>query len=228
MRQLTVILSVLTAAIFETHAGSLDWLFDTASNDDTARKQAEFFVWDGVSHAVSASFEKVNLVEKDGPFYLFHVVITSPRTGGKRDRSSYLVCFKLTEDRTDFLRRRSSPSIGTATKLSSRSSRSLTTSASSHCYPTTPVVGTRAFARVKDTTLLRIPKAEFQKVLTQRNTLKDLLSQERTAAGPSERDPHDEVGPDMGALQVRQRLHQYRHPLRAGDALPDAVHFSFA
>jgi len=102
MRQLTVILSVLTAAIFETHAGSLDWLFDTASNDDTARKQAEFFVWDGVSHAVSASFEKVNLVEKDGPFYLFHVVITSPRTGGKRDRSSYLVCFKLTEDRTDF------------------------------------------------------------------------------------------------------------------------------
>jgi len=30
----------------------------------------------------------------------------------------------------------------------------------------------------EDTTLLRIPKAEFQKVLTQRNTLKDLLSQE--------------------------------------------------
>ena len=30
----------------------------------------------------------------------------------------------------------------------------------------------------EDTTLLRIPKAEFQKVLTQRHTLKDLLSQE--------------------------------------------------
>ena len=30
----------------------------------------------------------------------------------------------------------------------------------------------------EDTTLLRIPKAEFQKVLTQRQTLKDLLSQE--------------------------------------------------
>src|SRR5262249_29371038 len=29
----------------------------------------------------------------------------------------------------------------------------------------------------EDTTLLRIPKAEFQKVLTQRHTLKDLLSQ---------------------------------------------------
>ena len=28
----------------------------------------------------------------------------------------------------------------------------------------------------KDTTLLRIPKAEFQKILTQRQTLKDLLS----------------------------------------------------
>src|SRR5215472_8972137 len=30
----------------------------------------------------------------------------------------------------------------------------------------------------EDATLLRIPKAEFQKVLTQRNTLRDLLSQE--------------------------------------------------
>src|ERR1700756_1145159 len=30
----------------------------------------------------------------------------------------------------------------------------------------------------EDTTLLRIPKGEFQKILTQRNTLKDLLSQE--------------------------------------------------
>src|ERR1043165_5983842 len=30
----------------------------------------------------------------------------------------------------------------------------------------------------EDTTLLRIPKAEFQRALTQRNTLKDLLSEE--------------------------------------------------
>ncbi len=102
MRQLTVILTALTVAIFQTHAGSLDWLFDAVNNDDIARREAEFFVWDGVSHAVSASFEKVNLIEKDGPFYLFHVVITSPGAQGERDRNSYLVCFKFTEDRTDF------------------------------------------------------------------------------------------------------------------------------
>ena len=32
----------------------------------------------------------------------------------------------------------------------------------------------------------------------------------------------------MGPLYVRQRFHQYRHPLRAGDGLPDTVHFSIA
>lgn len=102
MRQLTVLLTVLTVAIFETRAGILDSLFDAANNDDTARKEAKFFVWDGVSHAVAATFEKVNLVEKDGSFYLFHVVITSRGARGKRDRSSYLVCFKLAQDRTEF------------------------------------------------------------------------------------------------------------------------------
>ena len=59
-------------------------------------------MWDGVSHPVSATFEKVDIVEKDWPFYLFHVVIASPRAGIKRDRSSYLVCFKLTELATEF------------------------------------------------------------------------------------------------------------------------------
>jgi hypothetical protein len=102
MRQLTVILTVLTVAIFETRAGILDSLFDAGNNGDIARKEAKFFVWDGVSHPVSATFEKINLVEKDGPFYLFHVVISSPGARGKRDRSSYLVCFKLAPDRTEF------------------------------------------------------------------------------------------------------------------------------
>jgi hypothetical protein len=51
---------------------------------------------------VSARFEKVNVVDKDWPFYLFHVVLTSPVSGMGRDRSSYLVCFRLGEDRTDF------------------------------------------------------------------------------------------------------------------------------
>ena len=59
-------------------------------------------MWDGVSHPFSASFEKVDIVDKDGPFYLFHVVITSPGAGVECDRSSYLVCFKLTERTTEF------------------------------------------------------------------------------------------------------------------------------
>ncbi len=102
MRQLTVILTALTVVTFQTHAGSLDWLFDVANNDNIARRQAQFLVWDGVPHPFSASFEKVDIVDKDWPFYLFHVVITSPGAGVERDRSSYLVCFKLTERTTEF------------------------------------------------------------------------------------------------------------------------------
>jgi hypothetical protein len=102
MRQLTVILTALTVATFQTHAGSLDWVFDVVNNDNIARRQAQFLVWDGVSHPFSASFEKVDIVDKDWPFYLFHAVITSPGAGVERDRSSYLVCFKLTEHTTEF------------------------------------------------------------------------------------------------------------------------------
>jgi hypothetical protein len=102
MRQLTLILTALTVAIFETPAGTLDWLFDVANNDIIARREAQSLVWDGVSHPISAAFEKVNIVDKDGPFYLFHVVITSPGAGAARDRGSYLVCFKLTERTTEF------------------------------------------------------------------------------------------------------------------------------
>jgi hypothetical protein len=102
MRQLTVILTALTVATFQTHAGSLDWLVDVVNNDNIAREQAQFLVWDGVSHPFSASFEKVDVVDKDWPFYLFHVVLTSPGVGVERDRSSYLVCFRLTEHTTEF------------------------------------------------------------------------------------------------------------------------------
>jgi hypothetical protein len=102
MRELTVVLTVLTVATFQMRAGILDGLFDAANNDDIARKQAKFLVWDGVSHLSSARFEKVDLVDKDLPFYLFHIVLTSPRAGVERDRSSYLVCFKLTERATEF------------------------------------------------------------------------------------------------------------------------------
>src|SRR6478672_12807076 len=102
MRQLAVTLIALTIATFQTRAVSLDWLFNVANNDNIAREQARFLVWDGVPHPFSARFEKVDIVDKDGPFYLFHVVITSPGAGVERDRSSYLVCFKLTERTTEF------------------------------------------------------------------------------------------------------------------------------
>jgi hypothetical protein len=102
MRQLNVILTALTVVTFQMHAGSLDWLFDGVNNDAIARGEAQFLVWDGVPHPSSASFEKVDLVDRDGPFYLFHVVISSPGAGVERDRSSYLVCFKLTEHATKF------------------------------------------------------------------------------------------------------------------------------
>jgi len=102
MRQFTVILTALTLATFQTHAGRLDWLFDIANKDNIARTEAESLVWDGVPHPLSASFEKVDIVDKDWPFYLFHVVITSPGAGLQRDRSSYLVCFRLAERTTEF------------------------------------------------------------------------------------------------------------------------------
>ena len=102
MRQLTVILTALTVATFQMQAGSLDWLFDVVTNDNIARREAQSLVWDGVPHPSSARFHKVDMVDKDWPFYLFHVVLTSPGARGKRNRSSYLVCFKLTEHTTEF------------------------------------------------------------------------------------------------------------------------------
>lgn len=102
MRQLSVIVAALAAATFETHAGNLDWVFDVPNNDEIARGQAQFLVWDGVSHPPRAAFEKIEIVDKDWPFYLFHVVLSSPGRGGERDRSSYLVCFKLAESTTEF------------------------------------------------------------------------------------------------------------------------------
>ena len=102
MRQLTVIVTALAVATFQTYAGGLDLFFDVGNNDKIARQDAKFLVWDGVPHPFSASFEKVDIVDKDWPFYLFHVVLTSPGARAKRDRSSYLVCFRLTEHTTQF------------------------------------------------------------------------------------------------------------------------------
>jgi len=102
MRQLILILTSLTVATFQTHAGSLAWLFDVVNSDEIARRQAQSLVWDGVSHPISARFQKVEIIDKDWPFYLFNVVMTSPGTGGQRDRSSFLVCFKLAERTTEF------------------------------------------------------------------------------------------------------------------------------
>ena len=102
MRQLAVILTALTLGTFQTHAGNLEWTFDIAKNDNIARTEAQFLVWDGVPHSFSARFEKIDIIDKDWPFYLVHVVITSPSAGAERDRSSYLVCFRLTPLGTDF------------------------------------------------------------------------------------------------------------------------------
>ena len=102
MRQLAVILTALTLATFQARAGILDWLRDPVNKDDIARSQAQFLVMDGVSHPSSASFEKVNIIDKDGPFYLFHVVLTTPGGGVDRYRKSYLVCFRLTDRATEF------------------------------------------------------------------------------------------------------------------------------
>jgi hypothetical protein len=102
MRQLAVILTALTIATFQALGGGLDWLLDVANHDNIAREQAQSLVWDGVSHPFSARFEKVDIVDKDWPFYLFHVVIASPGREAKRDRGSYLVCFRLTQCTTEF------------------------------------------------------------------------------------------------------------------------------
>ena len=102
MRRLALTLTALTLATAQTHGGILDAFFNAANNDAIARKEAQFLVWDGVSHPFSASFEKVDLLDKDWPFYLFHIVLTTPGAGAKRDRSSYLVCFKLMQQTTDF------------------------------------------------------------------------------------------------------------------------------
>ena len=102
MRQLSVVLTALTVATFQMHAGSFNWFFDVGGNDEIARSQAQFLVWDGVPHPPSARFEKVKIVDKDWPFYLFHVVIASPGARTARNRNSYLVCFKLNEDTTEF------------------------------------------------------------------------------------------------------------------------------
>ena len=102
MRRLLVMLTALMLATVQTDAESLAWLLDVARSDEVARKEAQFLVWDGVPHPPSASFEKINIIDKEWPFYLFHVVITSSRGLIGRERSSYLVCFKLGERTTEF------------------------------------------------------------------------------------------------------------------------------
>ena len=102
MRQFILVLTVLTVATSQTRAGILDWLFDPINKDEIARREAQFLVLDGVSHPSAVNIEKVNMVDKDGPYYLFHVVLTTPGGGVDRYRKSYLVCFRLTPQATEF------------------------------------------------------------------------------------------------------------------------------
>ena len=94
MRRITIILTALTgAAAVQTHAGILDCLF--GGPDNIAAKHAKEFVVEDLSKPNEAVFEKVNIIEKDGPAYLFHVAVTAPSAGAERAHLSYLVCFKL-------------------------------------------------------------------------------------------------------------------------------------
>lgn len=102
MRQLNVTLATLAVAAFQAHAGNFDWFSDVPGNDEIARGQAQMLLWDGVPHSVSAKFEKVEILDKDWPFYIFNVVMTNRGARAERDRSSYLVCFKLAERTTEF------------------------------------------------------------------------------------------------------------------------------
>jgi hypothetical protein len=102
MRQLTILVVALMLSTFQTQAEILDWVFDFPNNDGVARRQAQLLVWDGVPHPLSASFEKVDIVDEHWPFYLLHVVLSGPGTRAERDRTSYLVCFRLTERSTEF------------------------------------------------------------------------------------------------------------------------------
>jgi hypothetical protein len=102
MQRMKVVVAVLAATAFQAQAGSFDWLCDVTTNDEIARREAQSLVWDGVPHSLSARFEKVKILDKERPFYLFHVVTITPGISVKRDRSSYLVCFKLAERTTEF------------------------------------------------------------------------------------------------------------------------------
>ena len=102
MRQISIVLSALTVAAFQAHADSLGWQLDIIGNDEIARSQAKFLVWDGVPHSITATFEKVDIVDKEWPFYLFHIVIVTRGAEAAHDRTSYLVCFKLSEYATEF------------------------------------------------------------------------------------------------------------------------------
>ena len=102
MQRAKVIVAVLVTTAFQAHGGNLDWLCDVTTHDQIARREAQSLVWDGVPHSPSARFEKTEIVDKEWPFYLFHVVTATPGTGMEGDHSSYLVCFKLAEHSTEF------------------------------------------------------------------------------------------------------------------------------
>ena len=101
MRQLTVILTALTVATFQTHAGRLDWLFDVANNDNMARTQAQSLVGWCVASPLSA-FREGRDCRQRLAFLSLSRCNHGSGAGVERDRSSYLVCFKLTERITEF------------------------------------------------------------------------------------------------------------------------------
>jgi hypothetical protein len=63
--------------------------------DDVASAFAKQFVEALLSKPDEANFQKVKILQKEGPAYVFHVVVSAPGAGPTRVSLSYLVCFKV-------------------------------------------------------------------------------------------------------------------------------------
>src|SRR5262249_46348605 len=91
------ILTALTVTTFQTYAGRLDWLFMLLTTVLLARDKPNS--WCGIVGRIPArpSLRREVFLNEVGLFFFFNFVLTSGV-----NRSSYLVCFKLTEIGTEF------------------------------------------------------------------------------------------------------------------------------
>src|SRR5437660_7491518 len=81
MRELTVVLTVLMVATFQTYAGSLDWLFDVVNNEITPGAEATSWWWVGGRNPFSARSGRLAPLAKVFLFYSFPLLSTIQATG---------------------------------------------------------------------------------------------------------------------------------------------------